>query len=93
MTEQPNTRTDPGFCVRTRQNPARYRPRSEGGAAPAEAEGFEPGPSLLLARGRSGEGRMTWSSRIPSVTARARRGLAVPDAPRTRRGPVHLSGA
>src|SRR5215217_4934965 len=47
-----------------------------------------PAPGYIAVRGRSGECHVTCDSRSPPLTAHARRGPAVSDAPRTQRGPA-----
>jgi hypothetical protein len=54
--------------------------------------GLKPGPCCFVDRGRNHGRRSTWGSRIPRVTARARRGPAASDAARTQHGPAPLRG-
>jgi hypothetical protein len=56
---------------------------------PREPRGSNPAPWYVASRGRSRRWPATCNSRIPSMTTRARRGPAVPDAARTQRGPSH----
>jgi hypothetical protein len=49
-----------------------------------------PAPGCFAVRGRDGEGPLTCDPDSPTLTARARRGPAVPDAVRTQHGPAPL---